>query len=240
MTHIDPYEVMAEEHQSFQPSEEQLLQSLTHMVVMAEQENQSSKLSEEQPPPIGLIRLISNMAEEKNQFTKLPEQQPLPILSVSCGCEFCQLSWDAVMGSDVAVVATGWQALWWLMVVVGGSRTVAEGFYLSPIRFVLQPKSRRPNALLPWATSFMSTTFESSIEVTYGSPSGTDGDRKTIWPELVGLTPEEAEAKIKKEMPRATVYVVPPNHFVTMDYRTDRVRIYVDSAGKVANPPRIG
>ncbi|KAK2994422.1 hypothetical protein RJ640_009649 [Escallonia rubra] len=30
------------------------------------------------------------------------------------------------MGSDVAAAA-GWQALWWLMVVVGGSQTVAEG-----------------------------------------------------------------------------------------------------------------
>ncbi|KAK2977017.1 hypothetical protein RJ640_022283 [Escallonia rubra] len=33
------------------------------------------------------------------------------------------------MGSDVAAAA-GWQALWWLMVVVGGSRTVAEGRFI--------------------------------------------------------------------------------------------------------------
>ncbi|KAK2972324.1 hypothetical protein RJ640_014382 [Escallonia rubra] len=81
---------------------------------------------------------------------------------------------------------------------------------------------------------------EQPLPRTYGSLFGPNGDRKTTWPELVGLTPEEAEAKIKEEMPRAVVRVVPPNHFVTMDYRTDRVRLYVDSAGKVANPPRIG
>ncbi|XP_059647103.1 subtilisin inhibitor CLSI-I-like isoform X2 [Cornus florida] len=63
---------------------------------------------------------------------------------------------------------------------------------------------------------------------------------KTTWPEVVGLTADEAEMKIKKEKPRIQIQVVPPDHFVTMDFRTNRVRLYVDSSGKVVQPPRIG
>ncbi|KAK6120339.1 hypothetical protein DH2020_046030 [Rehmannia glutinosa] len=64
---------------------------------------------------------------------------------------------------------------------------------------------------------------------------------KSTWPEVVGLTAAEAEKKIKEEMPADThVHVVPPDSFVTMDWRTDRVRIFVDSSGKVHKPPIIG
>lgn len=71
---------------------------------------------------------------------------------------------------------------------------------------------------------------------------GIDGSsaEKTSWPELVGLTPEEAEKKIKEESPKISVQVVPPNSFVTMDYRLDRVRIFVDTSGKVARSPTLG
>ncbi|KAL0375239.1 UNVERIFIED_CONTAM: Subtilisin inhibitor CLSI-I [Sesamum radiatum] len=64
---------------------------------------------------------------------------------------------------------------------------------------------------------------------------------KSRWPEVVGLTAEEAERKIKEEMPAGThVYVLPSDSFVTMDFRTDRVRVFTDSSGKVSSPPRIG
>ncbi|XP_057497964.1 subtilisin inhibitor CLSI-I-like isoform X1 [Actinidia eriantha] len=66
------------------------------------------------------------------------------------------------------------------------------------------------------------------------------GTAKTTWPELVGLAAEEAEKKIKEEMPGARVQVVPPNCFVTMDFNQRRVRLHVDSARKVAQTPRIG
>ncbi|CAN1142570.1 Subtilisin inhibitor CLSI-I [Linum perenne] len=41
-------------------------------------------------------------------------------------------------------------------------------------------------------------------------------------------------------MEGALVQVVPPNHFVTMDFRRNRVRLYVDSEGKIARAPIIG
>ncbi|KAL8526881.1 hypothetical protein ACS0TY_015938 [Phlomoides rotata] len=64
---------------------------------------------------------------------------------------------------------------------------------------------------------------------------------KSAWPEVIGLTREEAERKIKEETHANTrVHVVPPDSFVTMDYRTDRVRIFVDSSDKVVKAPTIG
>ncbi|KAJ0088153.1 hypothetical protein Patl1_31825 [Pistacia atlantica] len=75
---------------------------------------------------------------------------------------------------------------------------------------------------------------------TYGQPLGTNMASKTTWPELVGLTADEAEKKIKEEKPVVQVQVVPPNNFVTMDFRQNRVRLYVDSSGKVDRAPRIG
>ncbi|KAH7672777.1 Proteinase inhibitor I13 potato inhibitor I protein [Dioscorea alata] len=63
---------------------------------------------------------------------------------------------------------------------------------------------------------------------------------KTEWPEAVGLTAEEAEAKIKEDAPDLNVQVIPPNNFVTMDYNAGRVRIFVDATGKVKKTPKVG
>ncbi|CAA2954407.1 subtilisin inhibitor CLSI-I-like [Olea europaea var. sylvestris] len=63
---------------------------------------------------------------------------------------------------------------------------------------------------------------------------------KTSWAEVVGLTAEEAERKIKEEMAGVQIQIVPQDAFVTMDYQSNRVRIFVDSSGKVTKPPRIG
>ncbi|KAI9154023.1 hypothetical protein LWI28_020030 [Acer negundo] len=63
---------------------------------------------------------------------------------------------------------------------------------------------------------------------------------KREWPEVVGLTAEEAEKKIKEDKPGVHVHVVPSNCFITMDFRQDRVRLFVDHSRKVEKPPRIG
>lgn len=60
------------------------------------------------------------------------------------------------------------------------------------------------------------------------------------WPELVGKTGEEAEEKIKNDHPSLSVSVVPEGSMMTMDYRTDRVRIMVDEDGKVNAAPKVG
>lgn len=70
----------------------------------------------------------------------------------------------------------------------------------------------------------------------WSSPPG----EKMSWPELVGMTAEEAERKIKEEKPELKIHIIPPNSMVTMDYRLDRVRLFVDESGKVAQEPRLG
>ncbi|KAF5188497.1 Subtilisin inhibitor [Thalictrum thalictroides] len=69
---------------------------------------------------------------------------------------------------------------------------------------------------------------------------GASSGGKTQWPELMGLTVEEAKEKILLDMPRVVFQVVPPGHFVTMDFNTRRVRLYVDASGKIARAPQVG
>ncbi|XP_044385968.1 subtilisin-chymotrypsin inhibitor-2B [Triticum aestivum] len=66
------------------------------------------------------------------------------------------------------------------------------------------------------------------------------GAEKNSWPEVVGLSSEEAKKKIIEHKPDASVHVVPADSFVTMDYNTGRVRVFVDSNDKVTKAPRIG
>ncbi|KAL3536430.1 hypothetical protein ACH5RR_004891 [Cinchona calisaya] len=72
-----------------------------------------------------------------------------------------------------------------------------------------------------------------------GGGGGVLGERKQ-WPELVGLSSEEAERRIKEEIPGINVQVIPPDSMVTMDFRIDRVRIFTDSSGKVSRAPMLG
>ncbi|TVU42709.1 hypothetical protein EJB05_09130 [Eragrostis curvula] len=57
----------------------------------------------------------------------------------------------------------------------------------------------------------------------------TAGEKKTSWPEVVGLPVEEAEKVIKKDMPEANIVVLASGSPVTYDLRSDRVRIFVDT-----------
>jgi hypothetical protein len=63
------------------------------------------------------------------------------------------------------------------------------------------------------------------------------GGEKTSWPELVGKCVKEAKEVILMDKPDAKIVVVPAGSPVTMDYRTDRVRLFVDTVVEV---PRIG
>ncbi|MED6164449.1 hypothetical protein PIB30_090225 [Stylosanthes scabra] len=74
----------------------------------------------------------------------------------------------------------------------------------------------------------------------YNELLGSNNPMKTSWPELVGSSLEEAKKKIKEEMSEADIQVVPPDSFVTADFRSERVRIYVDDSNKVIRTPIIG
>ena len=62
------------------------------------------------------------------------------------------------------------------------------------------------------------------------------------WPELVGKTGEEAKQVILATAGPAIkdVQIVPADAVVTTDFRTDRVRIFVDASGNVARTPKVG
>ena len=64
---------------------------------------------------------------------------------------------------------------------------------------------------------------------------------KSSWPELVGVKGEVAEKKVKEENPsiKSTV-IVAEGSFVTLEFRCDRVRVWVDEKGFVTKVPKIG
>ena len=64
---------------------------------------------------------------------------------------------------------------------------------------------------------------------------------KAEWPELVGIPASDAEATILAETNFGVeVIVVHEGSFVTMDYRMDRVWLWVDDGNRVAREPTLG
>ncbi|KAL9675904.1 hypothetical protein QQ045_004112 [Rhodiola kirilowii] len=80
------------------------------------------------------------------------------------------------------------------------------------------------------------------VDLTWDALMGRNNNEpaKKTWPELVGLPAEEAARKIKEDMEGATTPIIPSGAFVTMEFCTRRVRLYVDTDGKVVRAPRIG
>ncbi|AQK95614.1 Subtilisin-chymotrypsin inhibitor-2A [Zea mays] len=61
---------------------------------------------------------------------------------------------------------------------------------------------------------------------------------KTSWPEVVGLSVEEAKKVILADKPNADIVVLPTTtQAVTSDFGFDRVRVFV---GTVAQTPHVG
>ncbi|PIA45265.1 hypothetical protein AQUCO_01700658v1 [Aquilegia coerulea] len=63
---------------------------------------------------------------------------------------------------------------------------------------------------------------------------------KETWPELLGVPGKVAVKIINKENPKVSVSIVEEGMMVTMDFRCDRVRVWVDKKGFVKEVPRIG
>ncbi|KAE8676219.1 curculin-like lectin family protein [Hibiscus syriacus] len=68
----------------------------------------------------------------------------------------------------------------------------------------------------------------------------TDCTGKSSWPELVGINGQVAAHIIAKENPKVSVQIVKEGMMVTMDFRCDRVRVWVDKYGIVKMMPQIG
>ncbi|EMS50345.1 Subtilisin-chymotrypsin inhibitor WSCI [Triticum urartu] len=65
-------------------------------------------------------------------------------------------------------------------------------------------------------------------------------NQKIEWPELVGKSVEEAKKVILQDKPEARIIVLPVGRIVTMEYRIDRVRLFVDCLGNIAQVPMVG
>ncbi len=68
---------------------------------------------------------------------------------------------------------------------------------------------------------------------------GTMDANKTTWPELVGKNGLVAKVTISQAT-GFSVDVLPDGSMATMDFREDRVRIFVDDDGNVVRAPHIG
>lgn len=75
---------------------------------------------------------------------------------------------------------------------------------------------------------------DAPIESSAGCPSGSS------FPQVVGLSGEDAKTVIEMEEPCLSVEIIAEGSPVTMDYRLDRVRIFVNEAGLVVMAPLIG
>lgn len=88
-----------------------------------------------------------------------------------------------------------------------------------------------------------STSFAAEVNIqadgTMSNPATTPS---TTWPDKVlkGMDGEEAQREIKSVDPSLETHVLPEDAIVTEDYRLDRVRIFVDSSGKVVTQPQKG
>jgi hypothetical protein len=60
------------------------------------------------------------------------------------------------------------------------------------------------------------------------------------FPQVIGLSGTKAKAVIEEEEPCLTVAIIPEGSLVTMDYRIDRVRIFVNGEGVVETIPFLG
>ncbi|OVA15355.1 Proteinase inhibitor I13 [Macleaya cordata] len=66
------------------------------------------------------------------------------------------------------------------------------------------------------------------------------GMGKSTRPELFGVYGEVAVATIRRENRKVSVMIVKEGMMVTMDFRCDRVRVWVDKKGIVKQVPALG
>ncbi|KAF9608940.1 hypothetical protein IFM89_012108 [Coptis chinensis] len=62
---------------------------------------------------------------------------------------------------------------------------------------------------------------------------------KQMWPEMLGIRGEVAAARIRRQSPYVQVVIISEGVYVPMDFRCDRVRVWVDGRGIVKQVPRI-
>jgi hypothetical protein len=103
-------------------------------------------------------------------------------------------------------------------------------------------------AMLPYASTdndtllFPYEVVKTVDNLQYIPKKKQEGDAGLVWPEksLVGHTGENAKLAILEVEPTLSVQILPEDTMMSMDYRSSRVRIYVDVNGKVVRQPTVG
>lgn len=87
-----------------------------------------------------------------------------------------------------------------------------------------------------------SISFAAEVNIQADGTMSNPSTTTTTWPDkiLKGMDGEEAQREIKSVDPSLETHVLPEDAIVTEDYRMDRVRIFVDSSGKVVTQPQKG
>ncbi|KAK1297349.1 hypothetical protein QJS10_CPB15g01993 [Acorus calamus] len=63
---------------------------------------------------------------------------------------------------------------------------------------------------------------------------------KNEWPELVGVQGDVAAITIQEENSLVTAMIVEEGSIIPLDFRCDRVWVWVNESGSVTRVPRIG
>lgn len=82
--------------------------------------------------------------------------------------------------------------------------------------------------------------LDTATAATTGGEEGANVDGP--WPECIGMVGEDCEKVIEENASDVigNVFLLPVGSLVTLDYRTDRVRIWLDGDGKVESAPERG
>ncbi|AQK79449.1 Subtilisin-chymotrypsin inhibitor CI-1B [Zea mays] len=97
--------------------------------------------------------------------------------------------------------------------------------------------SSRTDTIVDCITKHIVVGSEMMSSVVVDAAATSSSEKKTSWPEVVGMSIKEATETILKDMPNAYIQVLPVGSPVTLDLRPDRVRIFVDT---VAMTPTVG
>ncbi|CAF3787965.1 unnamed protein product [Rotaria sp. Silwood1] len=198
--------------------------------------------------PVRLVKGRANPSTSGRHFiltgrVTFPEGSPTPI--ESDGTLTVELQDISLPDRPPKVVATGTSKVIQFPVVFGISYSSNQ--IVDKHTYALKANIRNENGELlytnevPLRVTSLNVDLDYRIEVPVRlAEKTTPVPEKSEWPELVGRNGQEAIRIIKKQTGFKDVITVKEGSVMTTDYRTNRVRIFVDKRGIVTRVPTVG